>query len=139
MRFRKGYIVEIEINGELITFDSNFRDALIFTIDRLKNYDDPSLRQTYNEFKDYTDEDLMEYISTEFDVDPEMFVDTNLDSKWKIKQRIEEIYESSRYWQSRYSDLMSDYLKEAEENIELKKQLKRLKAENWQLKHRKRK
>jgi len=27
----------------------------------------------------------------------------------------------------------------AEENIELKKQLKRLKAENWQLKHRKRK
>lgn len=51
----------------------------------------------------------------------------------------EEIYESSRYWQSRYSDLMSDYLKEAEENIELKKQLKRLKAENWQLKHRKRK
>ncbi|BBN21560.1 phage protein [Streptococcus agalactiae] len=132
-------MVEIEINGELITFDSNFRDALIFTIDRLKNYDDPSLRQTYNEFKDYTDEDLMEYISTEFDVDPEMFVDTNLDSKWKIKQRIEEIYESSRYWQSRYSDLMSDYLKEAEENIELKKQLKRLKAENWQLKHRKRK
>lgn len=132
-------MVEIEINGELITFDSNFRDALIFTIDRLKNYDDPSLRQIYNEFKDYTDEDLMEYISTEFDVDPEMFVDTNLDSKWKIKQRIEEIYESSRYWQSRYSDLMSDYLKEAEENIELKKQLKRLKAENWQLKHRKRK
>lgn len=132
-------MVEIEINGELITFDSNFRDALIFTIDRLKNYDDPSLRQTYNEFKDYTDEDLMEYISTEFDVDPEMFVDTNLDSKWKIKQRIEEIYESTRYWQSRYSDLMSDYLKEAEENIELKKQLKRLKAENWQLKHRKRK
>ncbi len=51
----------------------------------------------------------------------------------------EEIYESSRYWQSRYSDLMSDYLKEAEENIELKKQLKSLKAENWQLKHRKRK
>lgn len=51
----------------------------------------------------------------------------------------EELYESTRYWQSRYSDLMSDYLKEAEENIELKKQLKRLKAENWQLKHRKRK
>lgn len=43
----------------------------------------------------------------------------------------EEIYESSRYWQSRYSDLMSDYLKEAEENIELKKQLKRLKAETF--------
>ncbi|HEO2587311.1 TPA: hypothetical protein VA801_000959 [Streptococcus agalactiae] len=51
----------------------------------------------------------------------------------------EELYESTRYLQSRYSDLMSDYLKEAEENIELKKQLKRLKAENWQLKHRKRK
>lgn len=50
-----------------------------------------------------------------------------------------ELYESTRYWQSRYSELMSDYLKEAEENIELKKQLKRLKAENWQLKHRKRK
>lgn len=88
MRFRKGYMVEIRINGELITFDSNFRDALIFTVDCLKNYDDPSLRQTYNEFEDYTDEDLMEYISTEFDVEPEMFVDTNSDSRWKIKQRI---------------------------------------------------
>ncbi|CCW39599.1 hypothetical protein B7934_08210 [Streptococcus agalactiae] len=50
-----------------------------------------------------------------------------------------ELHESTRYWQSRYSDLMSDYLKEAEENIELKKQLKSLRAENWQLKHRKRK
>ncbi|HFH7654772.1 TPA: hypothetical protein ACGM0K_001871 [Streptococcus agalactiae] len=50
-------MVEIRINGESITFDSNFRDALIFTVDHLKNYDDPSLRQTYNEFKDYTDED----------------------------------------------------------------------------------
>ncbi|ASA89478.1 TPA: hypothetical protein ACI03G_001289 [Streptococcus agalactiae] len=81
-------MVEIRINGFVITFDGNFRDALIFTVDCLKNYDDPSLRQTYNEFKDYTDEDLMEYISTEFDVDPEMFVDTNSDSRWKIKQRI---------------------------------------------------
>lgn len=86
-------MVEIRINGELVTFDGNFRDALIFTVDHLKNYDDPSLRQTYNEFKDYTfkdytDEDLMGYISTEFDVDPEMFVDTNSDSRWKIKQRI---------------------------------------------------
>ncbi|AMQ13723.1 hypothetical protein CUGBS08_00126 [Streptococcus agalactiae] len=51
----------------------------------------------------------------------------------------EELYESTRYWQNRYSELMTDYLQEAEENIELKKQLKRLKAENWQLKHRKRK
>ncbi|HEO7477893.1 TPA: hypothetical protein ACTAVD_000058 [Streptococcus agalactiae] len=82
-------MVEIRINGELVTFDGNFRDAFIFTIDYLRDS--------------------------------------------------EELYESTRYWQSRYSDLMSDYLKEAEENIELKKQLKRLKAENWQLKHRKRK
>ncbi|HHV3654166.1 hypothetical protein [Streptococcus agalactiae] len=85
-------MVEIRINGELVTFDGNFRDAFIFTIDYLRDSEEPTLRQTYNEFKDYTDEDLM-----------------------------------------------SDYLKEAEENIELKKQLKRLKAENWQLKHRKRK
>ncbi|HGC9395743.1 hypothetical protein [Streptococcus agalactiae] len=81
-------MVEIRINGELVTFDGNFRDAFIFTIDYLRDSEEPTLRQTYNEFKDYTDEDLMEYISTEFDVDPEMFVDTNLDSKWKIKQRI---------------------------------------------------
>ena len=51
----------------------------------------------------------------------------------------EELYESTRYWQNRYRELMTDYLQEAEENIEIKKQLKRLKAENWQLKHRKRK
>ncbi|HEO6300419.1 TPA: hypothetical protein VA887_000940 [Streptococcus agalactiae] len=81
-------MVEIRINGELITFDSNFRDALIFTVDRLKNYDDPSLRQTYNEFKDYTDEDLMEYIETEFDVEPELIVNRRIDSKWSIKQHI---------------------------------------------------
>ncbi|HEO0075046.1 TPA: hypothetical protein U9A72_000684 [Streptococcus agalactiae] len=82
-------MVEIRINGELVTFDGNFRDAFIFTIDYLRDS--------------------------------------------------EELYESTRYWQSRYSELMTDYLQEAEENIELKKQLKRLKAENWQLKHRKRK
>ncbi|ALB16198.1 TPA: hypothetical protein U3L52_001935 [Streptococcus agalactiae] len=82
-------MVEIRINGELVTFDGNFRDAFIFTIDYLRDS--------------------------------------------------EELYESTRYWQNRYSELMTDYLQEAEENIELKKQLKRLKAENWQLKHRKRK
>ncbi|HEO6612927.1 TPA: hypothetical protein VBA39_002051 [Streptococcus agalactiae] len=82
-------MVEIRIDGELVTFDGNFRNAFIFTIDYLRDS--------------------------------------------------EELYESTRYWQSRYSDLMSDYLKEAEENIELKKQLKSLRAENWQLKHRKRK
>ncbi|KAA8965866.1 hypothetical protein [Streptococcus agalactiae] len=81
-------MVEIRINGFVVTFDGNFRDALIFTIDGLKGNEEPTLKQTYQEFKDYTDEDLMEYIETEFDVEPEMFVDTNSDSKWKIKQRI---------------------------------------------------
>ncbi|MCC9934803.1 hypothetical protein HK124_02925 [Streptococcus agalactiae] len=81
-------MVEIRINGESITFDSNFRDALIFTVDHLKNYDDPSLRQTYNEFKDYTDEDLMEYIEMEFDVKPELIVNRRLDSRWSFKSHI---------------------------------------------------
>ncbi|HER0031025.1 TPA: hypothetical protein VIU18_001390, partial [Streptococcus pyogenes] len=61
-------MVEIRINGETITFDSNFRDALIFTIDCLRGSEEPTLKQTYQEFKDYTDEDLMDYIETEFDV-----------------------------------------------------------------------
>ncbi len=81
-------MVEIRINGFVITFDGNFRDALIFTVDCLKNYDDPSLRQTYNEFKDYTDEDLMEYIEMEFDVKPELIVNRRLDSRWSFKSHI---------------------------------------------------
>ncbi|HFH8018621.1 TPA: hypothetical protein ACIOZ1_000224 [Streptococcus agalactiae] len=40
----------------------------------------------------------------------------------------EELYESTRYWQSRYSDLMSDFLQEAEENIELKKTVETLES-----------
>ncbi|HEO7156412.1 TPA: hypothetical protein VBD97_002156, partial [Streptococcus agalactiae] len=48
-------MVEIRINGELVTFDGNFRDAFIFTIDYLRDSEEPTLRQTYNEFKDYTD------------------------------------------------------------------------------------
>lgn len=81
-------MVEIRINGELVTFDGNFMDAFIFTIDYLRDSEEPTLRQTYNEFKDYTDEDLMEYIETEFDVKPELIVNRRLDSKWAFKSHI---------------------------------------------------
>ncbi|HFU5310199.1 TPA: hypothetical protein ACGOIC_001733, partial [Streptococcus pyogenes] len=81
-------MVEIRINGETITFDSNFRDALIFTIDCLRGSDEPTLKRTYKEFKDYTDEDLMDYIETEFDVEPELIPNRRIDSKWVFKQHI---------------------------------------------------
>ncbi|KAF1126386.1 hypothetical protein U5S90_00685 [Streptococcus agalactiae] len=81
-------MVEIRINGFVVTFDGNFRDALIFTIDGLKGNEEPTLRQTYNEFKDYTDEDLMEYIEMEFDVKPELIVNRRLDSRWSFKSHI---------------------------------------------------
>ncbi|SUN26085.1 hypothetical protein [Streptococcus agalactiae] len=81
-------MVEIRINGELVTFDGNFRDAFIFTIDYLRDSEEPTLRQTYNEFKDYTDEDLIEYIETEFDVKPELIVNRRLDSSWTFKSHI---------------------------------------------------
>ncbi|VGW28705.1 hypothetical protein [Streptococcus pyogenes] len=81
-------MVGIRINGELVTFDSNFRDALIFTIDCLRGSDEPTLKRTYKEFKDYTDEDLMDYIETEFDVWPELIVNRRIDSKWVFKQHI---------------------------------------------------
>ncbi|CND56505.1 TPA: hypothetical protein ACG7LI_001046 [Streptococcus agalactiae] len=41
-----------------------------------------------NRIKDYTDEDLMEYIETEFDVKPELIVNRRLDSKWAFKSHI---------------------------------------------------
>ncbi|VHB60597.1 phage protein [Streptococcus pyogenes] len=81
-------MVEIRINGETITFDSNFRDAFIFTIDCLRGSDEPTLKRTYKEFKDYTDEDLMDYIETEFDVEPELIPNRRIDSKWVFKQHI---------------------------------------------------
>lgn len=81
-------MVEIRINGELVTFDSNFRDALIFTIDCLRGSEEPTLKQIYQEFKDYTDEDLMDYIETEFDVKPELIPNRRIDSKWIFKQHI---------------------------------------------------
>ncbi|HER6484377.1 TPA: hypothetical protein VLQ59_000800 [Streptococcus pyogenes] len=79
-------MVGIRINGEFVTFDSNFRDALIFTIDCLRGSEEPTLKRTYQEFKDYTDEDLMDYIETEFDVWPELIVNRRIDSKWVFKQ-----------------------------------------------------
>lgn len=81
-------MVEIRINGELVTFDSNFRDALIFTIDCLRGNEESTLKRTYQEFKDYTDEDLMDYIETEFDVLPDLIVNRKIDSKWSTKQHI---------------------------------------------------
>ncbi|MGS7060825.1 hypothetical protein ACEN7H_08415 [Streptococcus pyogenes] len=81
-------MVGIRINGELVTFDSNFRDALIFTIDCLRGSEEPTLKQTYQTFKDYTEEDLMDYIETEFDVWPELIVNRKIDSKWSTKQHI---------------------------------------------------
>ncbi|HER3613814.1 TPA: hypothetical protein VKD97_001578 [Streptococcus pyogenes] len=81
-------MVGIRINGELVTFDSNFRYALIFTIDCLRGSEEPTLKQTYQTFKDYTDEDLMDYIETEFDVWPELIVNRKIDSKWSTKQHI---------------------------------------------------
>ncbi|HIC0391702.1 TPA: hypothetical protein ACWZR5_000473 [Streptococcus agalactiae] len=41
-----------------------------------------------NRIKDYTDEDLMEYIEMEFDVKPELIVNRRLDSKWAFKSHI---------------------------------------------------
>lgn len=81
-------MVEIRINGFVITFDGNFRDAFIFTIDYLRDSEEPTLRLTYQEFKDYTDEDLMEYIEMEFDVKPELIVNRRLDSSWAFKSHI---------------------------------------------------
>ncbi|HEP5389464.1 TPA: hypothetical protein VCZ98_001464 [Streptococcus pyogenes] len=81
-------MVVIRINGETITFDSNFRDALIFTIDGLRGDEEPTLKRTYQEFKDYTDEDLMDYIETEFDVWPDLIVNRKIDSKWVFKPHI---------------------------------------------------
>ncbi|HFD2004117.1 TPA: hypothetical protein ACF2CZ_000499 [Streptococcus pyogenes] len=81
-------MVEIRINGETITFDSNFRDALIFTIDCLRGSEEPTLKRTYQAFKDYTDEDLMDYIETEFDVEPELIPNRRIDSKWVFKPHI---------------------------------------------------
>ncbi|GAY71764.1 hypothetical protein [Streptococcus canis] len=80
-------MVEIRINGELVTFDSNFRDALIFTIDGLKGNEEPTLKRTYQEFKDYTDEDLMEYIETEYDVWQELSVNRRIDRKVSKQQQ----------------------------------------------------
>ncbi|EPR5045538.1 TPA: hypothetical protein VJH45_001879, partial [Streptococcus pyogenes] len=60
----------------------------IFTIDCLRGSEEPTLKQTYQTFKDYTDEDLMDYIETEFDVWPELIVNRKIDSKWSTKQHI---------------------------------------------------
>lgn len=50
-----------------------------------------------------------------------------------------ELYDDDDWMRLRYSELLADYLHEAEENIELKKRVKRLERENWNLKHSRRK
>ncbi|HEO6600150.1 TPA: hypothetical protein VBA44_000950 [Streptococcus agalactiae] len=77
-------MVEIRLDDDLYTYDGEFKNALIFVLDS----EEPTLRQTYDEFKDYTDEDLMEYIETEFDVKPELIVNRKLDSRWTFKSHI---------------------------------------------------
>ncbi|KPJ21795.1 hypothetical protein [Streptococcus phocae] len=75
-------MVEILLNGERIDMQSNFRTSFLVAIDYLRHEQAESLHELEEEFKDYTDEDLMDYIENEFDVTPKLLINRILDSKW---------------------------------------------------------
>lgn len=81
-------MVEILLNGERIDMQSNFRTSFLVAIDYLRHEQAESLHELEEEFKDYTDEDLMDYIENEFDVTPKLLINRILDSKWEADIQI---------------------------------------------------
>ncbi|KGR72874.1 hypothetical protein ACVRWQ_05885 [Streptococcus phocae subsp. salmonis] len=81
-------MVEIVLNGERIDSQSNFRTSFLVAIDFLRHEQAESLHELEEEFEDYTDEDLMDYIENEFDVTPKILINRILDSKWQADTQI---------------------------------------------------
>lgn len=141
---------EIRLDDVLITRADDWREAHIETIDYLLDDDSPSLKNLYQRYALYTDEDLFYELASMTDKRITIVINFTLDVPVVIKQHILDDFESpvkiiEDNWQDKYYDRTSDYLNLAIEYgeiinqyqdkiVSLKKENKRLKRENWNLK-----
>ncbi|MGT2744111.1 hypothetical protein ACVRW4_01955 [Streptococcus phocae subsp. phocae] len=81
-------MIQIKLNDNVTDMQSNFRTSFLVAIDYLRHEQAESLHELEEEFEDYTDEDLMDYIENEFDVTPKILINRILDSKWQADIQI---------------------------------------------------
>lgn len=141
---------EIRLDDVLITRADDWREAHIEVIDYLLDDDSPTLKNLYQHYVLYTDEDLFYELASMTDKRITIVINFTLDVPVVIKQHILDDFESpikviEDNWQGKYYDRTSDYLNLAIEYgeiinqyqdkiVSLKQENKRLKREIWNLK-----
>ena len=79
---------EIRLDEDLITCNSELRDALIETIDYIIGREEPTLRELYQRYFSYTSEDLIEEINGLTDKRLNLIVNLTLDARVSVTQHI---------------------------------------------------
>ena len=79
---------EIRLDEDLITCNSELRDALIETIDYIIGSEEPTLRELYQRYFSYTSEDLIEEINGLTDKRLTIIVNLPVDAKVSVLQHI---------------------------------------------------
>lgn len=87
---REMNMFEIRLNDDLITFQSELRDALIETIDYLNGGEGPTLEGLYQNYEYDTSEDLIEEIQDMTDDRLTIIVNLTLDARVSVTQHIME-------------------------------------------------
>lgn len=141
---------EIRLDDILITRADDWREAHIEVIDYLLDNDSPTLKNLYQHYALYTDEDLFYELASMTDKRITIVINFTLDVPVVIKKHILDGFESpikviENNWQRKYYSRTSDYLNLAIEYgeiinqyqdkiVSLKQENRRLKRENWNLK-----
>lgn len=91
MRLRNDWrinVIEIRLDDELLLYQEDFREALLETIDELVNDESMTLAKTYKQYRNYSDEDLIEEIQSLTDKRLTIIFNFPLDYRVDVKQHI---------------------------------------------------
>lgn len=81
-------MIEIRLDDELLLYQNDFREALLETIDELVNDENMTLAKTYKQYRNHSDEDLIEEIQGLTDKRLTIIFNFPLDYRIDVKQHI---------------------------------------------------
>ena len=82
-------MVEIRLDDELLLYQDDFREALLETINELETSNQTiTLAKTYKQYRNYSDEDLIEEIQSLTDKRLTIIFNFPLDYRVDVKQHI---------------------------------------------------
>lgn len=81
-------MIEIRLDDELFLYQDDLREALLQTIDELVNDENMTLAKTYKQYRNYSDEDLVEEIQSLTDKRLTIIFNFPLDYRVDVKQHI---------------------------------------------------